>query len=582
MADQNPQLSTNSSANNESYPKQTYWLAVLGLFLILAGAALAHMIRTADGISVSDVRFAGQDGTVMSALLYVPKNASPESLAPGILAVHGYINSRETQDGFAIEFARRGYVVLSLDQTGHGYSGGAAFSNGFGGPDGLRHLRSLPMVDKNQIGLEGHSMGGWTVLAAAAAMPDAYQSIVLEGSSTGAPFAQEGSEQWPRNLALVFSQYDEFSQLMWGVGRALDTPKSPKLQNVFGTKSTVIEGRVYGSIEKGTARVLYQPNTTHPGDHLSHDAIGRATDWFADTLKGGTPRTSNDQIWHWKEFGTGVGLIGFVMLILSAFDALIRLPAFESLRSTPVLQGNTRNRQWWRMFLLNSIAPALIFFPAFIVASLLLPASAWLPQTVTTQVMTWALLSAVLTLLISRFFKSTTTQASPKWLLSLLIAAATVGIAYLSLIIVDMVFGTDLRFWVVAIKLPSVSHLGTVAIYVLPITLAFLTTLKPLCTELIVDADSNVQRYTMAVLTMTLGFVVLLATVYGILFATGSLITSFDPLSTVIALQFVPLLTAIALITIFCWRRTGSHLAGALIVGPLVTLYVVAGTATQV
>ena len=44
---------------------------------------------------------------------------------------------------FAIEFARRGYVVLALDQTGHGYSGGAAFSNGFGGPDGLDVVRRL-------------------------------------------------------------------------------------------------------------------------------------------------------------------------------------------------------------------------------------------------------------------------------------------------------------------------------------------------------------------------------------------------------------------------------------------------------
>ena len=195
MTDDNAQLATNSSANDEVYPKPVYWIGIVGLFLILAGAALAQMIRTSDGISVSDIRFAGEDGTLMSALLYVPQGASPESPAPGILAVHGYINSRETQDGFAIEFARRGYVVLSLDQTGHGYSGGLAFANGFGGPDGLRHLRSLPMVDKNQIGLEGHSMGGWTVLAAAAAMPDAYQSIVLEGSSTGAPFAPEGSEQ---------------------------------------------------------------------------------------------------------------------------------------------------------------------------------------------------------------------------------------------------------------------------------------------------------------------------------------------------------------------------------------------------
>jgi fermentation-respiration switch protein FrsA (DUF1100 family) len=67
-----------------------------------------------------DVRFIGTGGSPMSALLYVPPGATAAAPAPGILAVHGYINSRETQSGFAIEFARRGYVVLALDQTGHG------------------------------------------------------------------------------------------------------------------------------------------------------------------------------------------------------------------------------------------------------------------------------------------------------------------------------------------------------------------------------------------------------------------------------------------------------------------------------
>ncbi|MFT6048042.1 MAG: hypothetical protein ACI9WC_003760 [Arenicella sp.] len=405
---------------------------------------------------------------------------------------------------------------------------------------------------------------------------------MLEGSSTGAPFAQEGSETWPRNLAMVFSRYDEFSELMWGVDRALDTPNSPKLQSLFGTSSRVIEGKIYGSIEQGTARVLHQPNTTHPGDHLSRDAIGRATDWFADTLKGGTARASSDQIWYWKEFGTGIGLIGFIMLILSTFDALVRLPLFQSLRKSPSLQGNTRDRKWWRIFLVNSILPALVFFPAFIAASLLVPASRWLPQSITTQVAAWALLSAALTLLIGRWSKPTAIVDAPKWLLCLLIAAATVSIGYLSLVFVDLVFSTDFRFWVVAVKLPSLRHLGIAAIYIVPITAAFLISLKPLCTQMIVDADSNSRRYTMAIITMTLGFVILLGIIYGNFFATGSLITSFDPLSTVIALQFVPLLTAIAIITIFCWRRTGSHTTGALIVAPLVTLYVVAGTATQV
>src|SRR6202048_3125617 len=249
-------------------------LAITGLVLIIAGGLLAHFTQTADGIRIQDVRFKGAKGNTMSALLYIPANATAQAPAPGILAVHGYINSRETQDGFAIEFARRGYVVLDLDQTGHGYSDPPAFANGFGGPDGLAHLRSLDIVDKNNIGLEGHSMGGWTVLAAATAMPNDYKSMVLEGSSTGKPFAADGTPNWPRNTALVFAQYEEFSNLMWGVDRARDVTQSPKLWAMFGTNGPVEPGKLYGDIAQGTARVLYTPAITHPAEHISHEAIG--------------------------------------------------------------------------------------------------------------------------------------------------------------------------------------------------------------------------------------------------------------------------------------------------------------------
>ena len=180
---------------------------ILGVALVVVAGIAGWLVQTAGGtVVIRDLRFEGANGTLMSALLYVPRTATAKTPAPGILAVHGYINSRETQSGFAIELARRGYVVLALDQTGHGYSDPPAFANGFGGPDGLKFLRSLDIVDKNNIGLEGHSMGGWTFLAAAAAMKDGYKSAVLEGSSTGAPFAAEGSPAWPRNLAVVYSR----------------------------------------------------------------------------------------------------------------------------------------------------------------------------------------------------------------------------------------------------------------------------------------------------------------------------------------------------------------------------------------
>ena len=515
-------MSTANTAEIQSRkPRSGWWLAVIGLILIFGGAFLANAVRTSDGVSVRDIRFTGTNGTVMSALLYVPAAAKAASPAPGILAVHGYINSRETQDGFAIEFARRGYVVLSLDQTGHGYSGGPAFSNGFGGPDGLKYLRSLPMVDTRNIGLEGHSMGGWTVLAAAAAMPDAYRSIVLEGSSTGAPFAKEGSPGWPRNLALVFSRYDEFSKIMWGVDRALDVPDSRKLQDVFGSPDRIVEGRTYGAIADGTARVLYQPATTHPGDHFSTDAIGHATDWFAATLAGGQPRPASDQIWIWKEGGTGLGLIGFVMIVMGAFDIMLRTTAFAGLQGIAVAAVPHRDRRWWRKFALSAALPALLFFPMFIAAFLLLPASRFLPQAVTSQVTLWALAGAGVTMLINRFGGPAGTSKGGNWLQCAGLAIATVTIGYAVLAVIGAMFHTDIRFWVVAVKVPNLHQWIISSIYVVPMTLAFLVSLRTLCGDLTVARDSTMIRYGSAKLSMTLGFIMMLGLIYGWFFATG-------------------------------------------------------------
>src|SRR6202789_4540703 len=345
-------------------------LAIVGLILILVGGVLAYLTQTSGGIEIKDVRFTGAKGNTMSALLYIPPNATSQTPAPGILAVHGYINSRETQDGFAIEFARRGYVVLALDQTGHGYSDPPSFANGFGGHDGLAHLRSLDIVDKNNIGLEGHSMGGWTVLAAAATMPNDYKSIVLEGSSTGKPFAAAGTTSWPRNVALVFAQYEEFPALMWGVDRARDVTQSPKLWALFGTTGSVEPGKVYGDIAQGTARVLYTPDMTHPAEHISHEAIGYSLDWFGKTLQGGTPRPPEDQIWFRKEIGTLIALIGFVALLIGVFDGLLEAPMFSHLRPPAIADGSVpahvaaSGGRWTIALILSAFIPALTYYPA--------------------------------------------------------------------------------------------------------------------------------------------------------------------------------------------------------------------------
>jgi len=564
-------------------------LAIVGAVIMLVGGLLAHFTQTSGGVRIEDVRFTGEKGNRMSALVYVPPNATEQTPAPGILAVHGYLNSRETQGDFAIEFARRGYVVVALDQAGHGYSDPPAFGYGFGGPDGLSYLRSLPFVDKNNIGLEGHSMGGWTVLAAAAAMPDAYKAVVLEGSSTGAPFAKEGDPSWPRNLAVVFSKYDEFAGVMWGSPKPTALGSTPKIQAVFGVQEPIEVGKIYGDIGQGTARILQQPAVTHPGDHISHEAIGYAIDWFGQTLDGGTPLRADDQIWLRRELGTGAALVGFVVLLLGAFDLLLGLPAFAALRSdaTGVAvaerqpEGRTRGAFW-----MTVLIPPLTYYPAFMLGEILLPASAIFRQTFTSQVMVWAIVNLIVTLALLRWAPRSFERRGVV-LPSLAVALAVVAIGYVVVWLADAALKIDLRFWFFALKLPSMVQFKAFLLYVLPFTAFFVVSLHMLQRNFGAPGTSAVRHYAVTVMALVLGFALLEAIQYGHLWLTGELINplatnpSLVPLSTIVGLNFLPVFTAVGFISTFTWRRTGSSLPGALMSGLLVTWYLTVGTATH-
>ena len=533
---------------------------------MLAGALLAHFTQTTGGIRVQDVRFIGADGSPMSALLYVPPGATAASPAPGILAVHGYINSRETQSGFAIEFARRGYVVLALDQRGHGYSAPPAFASGFGGPDGLAYLRSLAFVDRHNIGLEGHSMGGWTVLAAAAAFPDDYRSMVLEGSSTGAPFAAEGTPAFPRNVAVVFSEFDEFSKLMWGVRSARDVAESPKLWALFGTDAPVEPGKIYGSVENGTARVLHAPGVTHAMDHLSPTAIGYSIEWFQRTLDGGRLLPADDQVWIWKEIGTLVAFIGFVVLLLGTFDRLLALPWFAPLAAAPVLAGGGRDARWWISLIVGAALPAVTLLPFFQFAEALVPASGLFPQGLTNQIAAWAVLNGLIVLGLS-FVPGGRPRFNTHMGQSIGIALLTVAVGYAALAACVFLFTVDFRFWVLALKPLGRSQWPAFLAYLAPFTIFFLLALRGLHAAITRRTARPANQYLINVAALAGGFAAFVAIQYGLLFATGSVQTFFDSdvLRTIIAIQFVPLMSIVAVIATFTYRRTNSYLPGALI-----------------
>lgn len=550
--------------------------------MILAGSTLAHLVQTRGDVTVRAVRFPADSGLMMSGALYAPRTATAEHPAPAVLVSHGYINTREMQSAFAIELSRRGFVVLAMDMTGHGSSQGRVGTQDFGGPAALAFLRSLREVDTLNIGMEGHSLGGAPILAAAAAMPNGYRSMVLVGSTTGVfGRAGAGTPTFPRNLAVIFGQFDEFAMVMWQVRKGADVGSSDRLRTLFGSADAVVADRRYGAAESGTARVLHLPPVTHPAEHFSRIAIAQTVSWFQHTLDGATTRDPMQQIWIWKEIGTLVAFAGFVLLLLGAFTLLLTLPLFASLNVEAVPLRSARTGRWWLTFSLTAAVPALTFYPFMKMGAFIRP-TALFPQSVMNQLVVWALLNGALTLVIEGVLRRGRQRFRPVWGKSLLIAVATVAIGYLSLALSDVLFGVDFRFWVLGLRPLDGAHVRIALAYLPFWTLFFLVAMRALLSSTAIQGDPPARSYATAALAMCSGFVLLLALQYASLFATGLLLTPGEPLNTVVAIQFVPLLAIVGLIGAFTYRRTNAFAPGAFICAMFITWYIVAGTAIHV
>ena len=571
---------------------------VIAILLIFIGGMMAWLTQTDGGsITIKDVRWVGSNGTMMSGLLYIPEGVTAETPAPGIVAIHGYINSREVQDGFSIEFARRGYVVLASDQTGHGYSDGPAFANGFGGMDALAYLRTLNIVDKENIGLEGHSMGGWALGVAAAYMPDDYKAIVMEGSSTGTFGVPDGTPEWPRNLAVVFSEFDEFSALMWLTPVPGDVPASEKLMTLFGTTEPVVPGQLYGSIEDGTGRMFFQPKTIHPGDHLSQVAIGNAIEWFQMTLDGGNGLDPADQIWYWKEVGNLIGAAGMILLLLPVGMLLLKTKYFKELALEPAPQPKGSAIGWWISALIVLLLGPLTFFTFKQFSTTWeWPATALFPQNITTSIIVWTTLLGLITIVLFVLWhfllnkkaggnaevygltwdgKFSWCKLGKSLLLALLIALA----GYATLILTDFFFKTDYRYWVFAIKLLSPLQLRIALVYFVPFLFYFLLLNLVLFAQLRKDGWSLWKEILVNSAILVLGYVIVLLFHYIPLLSGGTLGFPDESLYGIIMFQFLPLMTIASVVLTFFNRKTGRVYVGAFLFSMLLSWIVVASTA---
>jgi uncharacterized protein len=133
------------------------------------------------------------DGLKINAQLTKPIGEVPSGGWPAIVFVHGYIppTQYQTLSRYVdhINFlARNGFVVFKIDLRGHGNSegqpGGGYYSSDYviDVLNARAALQSTDFVNKDKIGLWGHSMAGNVLLRSFAAKPEIPAVVIWAGA----------------------------------------------------------------------------------------------------------------------------------------------------------------------------------------------------------------------------------------------------------------------------------------------------------------------------------------------------------------------------------------------------------------
>lgn len=135
------------------------------------------------------VHYKSADGTIISALLWVPFTLARDGKAPGVVLPHGGPTG-QTVDSFnrtAVALASRGFVAIAPNvrgSTGYGRAFEQANRKDLGGRDledeiaGAKFLVDTGYVDAKKVGITGGSYGGYMTLMAIAKAPNLWAAAV--------------------------------------------------------------------------------------------------------------------------------------------------------------------------------------------------------------------------------------------------------------------------------------------------------------------------------------------------------------------------------------------------------------------
>lgn len=616
----------------------------LALALILAGSIVACITHTSGGaVKIRSIEYVTEDGILLRALLYIPNSATNTNPAPAIVSSHGYNNSAEVQNMNAVELSKRGYVVMAIDAYSHGRSGIDSVNMDHGGlvPDmggysALQYVASLPFVDKDRIGMVGHSMGCGVIQIAALraftanetdpsiAVPAALL-LTSNAFNTDAESKELAYAKYPVNVGDIFGEYDEWTEGMWGVKKGSEINVTPKAiagmgfsgakygsYYNFGADAELTREQAIEAAANKTLRVLYQPKIDHPRVHFSSTAEKYVLEFFDITLKAGNETlASTSQTWYWKEVGTGIALLGFFIFLAPFALLLLKTPFFAGIVKpepvAPTVVSDKKSRLTYWLIYIGCLLPApLIFYWAVgycidipnmgRTVPIVLQASKYfqLPTVngiVVTNLIVGAILLAVFILTYQLLMKKNGNTIDnlgikisvKNFFKSLLLAVIVFLSAYMLLVLVDYFFMTDFRLWVFSIRPLTAMKWGIYLKY-LPF-FAFFFIISSLTLNSFTRMRGQKEWINMLLMigASICGFAVLTLLDYGSLKLTGMKMFLYAPYPAganytsafggLFAWNMMVALTVSAINARVLFKKTGSIWTGAFVNSLIITLF---------
>ncbi len=597
---------------------------VLCIALFLTGIVIARSVDSSGGdVQVQQVYYTDRtDGSSMYAKLYIPNTATANTPAPGFIFFPGNDSDTEKYTPLAVELSRRGYVVMLSEIKNQGASvtsdadtpraaaADPAWWMSWGGNEALGYLRGLSFVDKENVIVSGHSLGGFAAIRAAFNEPDYVKACIPVGvgmSDYGVPTTAGGAvfggianehDHPPLFDGLVAANIN----LMTVVGR--DDPDANSIDSFVGfcglsSPEEYIPGTIYGSFEDGTARYVYEAmNAVHVKEQIDVGAVTAVVDFVQKCSPTGFNFDSSEIVYPWRIFGATLAYFALISMIFPLGYFALQIPFFGSIVAEAPEYKGSKGKSWWILAIITILMGPVLYFPLSQISVAPWWSASGLAKIYTLKrinaTMLWAVGMALI-ILLANIVMSLVQKKEKRLSLynygltyekvtlvnilkSLLLAFLIVGTIYAILEVQFRWSNVDVKVWINGYKVMNARQLGRFFKYLIPFAFAYIiffsniwANVRPKSGQLSIGKEMLINILLLApwyiLWAIRLGPFGWLEAAGGIPAWTGVMYGSFWGLPVSMGI--------VAAVTTFFNRKTGRVYVGAFISAMLITWHLV-------